>query len=176
MENEQYKFINSEVWSLTIGGAFQRSGVYKKGVTDKQKKEFKTALKKKVDTLVEEHYTTKLGDVDKKHLSHIQELIKWSKAHSSVLSGGKLNLGIAQKLFNLYLKYLWCLEKYPEPPHFPVDRIIQTKMKGEIISWTKLDSEKEYKKIIKRAREIALKQGKSLAEWELIEFSRRADS
>lgn len=40
-------FINSEIWSLTIGGAFQRANVYKPNVLEKDKKDFKFMFKAK---------------------------------------------------------------------------------------------------------------------------------
>ncbi|MBU2940168.1 hypothetical protein KO494_11535 [Lacinutrix sp. C3R15] len=43
------KFINSEIWSLTIGGAFQRANVYKPDVLEKDKKDFKFMLKTNIE-------------------------------------------------------------------------------------------------------------------------------
>ena len=95
-----------------------------------------------------------------------------------------MNLGIVQKIFNLYLKYLWCLEKIKTPPHFPVDRIIQGKLNealkesGEktfqLQPWTQFTTEEQYMLVINNAS-IVLKDSKfdTLAELELNLFDRR---
>ena len=80
-----------------------------------------------------------------------------------------MNFGISQKLLNLHLKGLWCLGllKYP-PPNFPVDRIIQERLKiCPIIPWTKIQDEKAYLIIMEAAKEIADKHNVSLPELEL---------
>jgi hypothetical protein len=68
---------------------------------------------------------------------------------------GKINFGIAQKMLNLYLKYMWSLGNIQEPPHFPVDRIIQIKLIRtsqttrdypiKIEAWTQFDDEALFK-------------------------------
>jgi hypothetical protein len=46
--------------------------------------------------------------------------------------------GVAQKLLNLFLKYLWCLGTIAEPPHCPVDRIIIGKTCYKDKNWTEI--------------------------------------
>ena len=68
-------------------------------------------------------------------------------------------------MLNLYLKYQWCLGNIKEPPHFPVDRIIQQKLNGwarakgipqlELMHWTRFTDEKHYLEVINLARSIA---------------------
>lgn len=51
---------------------------------------------------------------------------------------------------NLYLKYQWCLGNIHEPPHFPIDRIIQKKLKPKpIINWTEMNTAEAYMEIIR---------------------------
>ena len=98
-----------------------------------------------------------------------------------------MNFGISQKMLNLYLKYQWCLGNIKEPPHFPVDRIIQEKLnqvaknnnlpKIVIEAWTLFENETKYLHIIRFAEQVkntatSLKQF-SLPELELHLFDRR---
>jgi hypothetical protein len=88
-------------------------------------------------------------------------------------------IGIAQKLLNLYLKYLWCLNQIPKPPHCPVDKIIIDKckpargVKGRLKKWTKITLMSEYDEIIEVIRDDADKADMSIAEWELSVYERR---
>ena len=83
-----------------------------------------------------------------------------------------MNFGVSQKILNLLLKYKWCIDDYPEPPHFPLDRRIQEILNlNPIISWTQITTSEEYMKIINKVR--ALKNDKTLAQFELEKFERR---
>ncbi|MBL0326264.1 MAG: hypothetical protein IPP61_13960 [Cytophagaceae bacterium] len=50
----------------------------------------------------------------------------------------------------MYLKYHWCSGLIDfEPPHFPLDRLIQEKkLKKVLDNWTDLDNPETYKDII----------------------------
>lgn len=172
-------FINSEIWSLTIGGAFQRANVYKPNVLEKDKKDFKFMLKGYIDNTIVDRY--KKGNVsDSHHIENIERLQEYTSNFDKLLTNGQFNFGVSQKLLNLYLKYLWCLDLIPEPPHFPVDRIIQQKLKFKpIIAWTKIETSEEYMSIVNFARtKINSKDAfyTSLATIELNLFSRRNDA
>ncbi|AIY12557.1 hypothetical protein [Cellulophaga baltica] len=169
-------FIDSEVWSLSISGAFQRSNVYKKNILDKDKKEFKLGLREFICNTILPVY--KLGKVsDKNHIANIENLQQYTTNYGYLLTAGQFNFGVSQKLLNLYLKYLWCLDIIPEPPHFPVDRIIQEKLKYKpLIAWTKIKTSEEYMAIVNFARtkiEPKDKFHNSLGTIELNLFSRR---
>ena len=169
-------FINSEIWSLTISGAFQRANVYKPDVLEKDKKDLKLMLKGYIDNAILPSY--KQGNVsDDVHIENINKVKKYTSNFDKLLTNGQFNFGISQKLLNLYLKYLWCLDIIPEPPHFPVDRIIQEKLKYKpLIAWTKIETPNEYMSIVNFARtKIDLKNefSTSLSIIELNLFSRR---
>lgn len=57
------------------------------------------------------------------------------------MRGGQFSFGVAQKLFNLALKFYWSLGLIAEPPHCPIDLLVQEKglklKQTEIKSWTK---------------------------------------
>lgn len=85
-----------------------------------------------------------------------------------------MRYGTAQKILNVHLKYLWCLGRITDPPHFPVDRRIQETMKMKnVLSWTKhMKKEEEYMKVIDFA--VSQKHGEeSLAAFELRLFEKQ---
>lgn len=168
------EFINNEIWSLTVGGAFQRANIYKKDADEKDKKDFKGKLKSLIIGIAKQYHK----EVDEP--THLKNILKVTEFRHPCLVNDKLNYGVSQKLLNLYLKYLWCLEDIPAPPHFPIDRIIQEVfnsgelVKNEIISWTKMEKEEQYLQIIRYAETLAIKENISIAELELKRFSRRS--
>jgi hypothetical protein len=167
------EFIKNEIWSLTIAGAFQRANIYKKDTDEKDKKDFKEKLNGLIIEIVKQYEK----EVDEQ--THLKNIIKITEFRHDCLVNEKLKYGVCQKILNLYLKYLWCLEQIPVPPHFPVDRIIQEELnkgrlvKNEIVSWTKMEKEEQYLKLIRFAETLARKEKISIAELELIRFSRR---
>lgn len=175
MQNLKKQFIYQELWALTIAGGFQRANVYIKGVDEKHKGIFKDKLHELIINISEE-YNKEIDDV--LHLKNINTISKNSLQFKELLQGGKLKFGVCQKLLNLYLKYLWCLGENISPPHFPVDRRIQEKLKiSKIANWTEMSGkvgETEYMNIINVAREVNLSLNyKSISELELYLFNRK---
>jgi hypothetical protein len=169
-DNPKKTFIDDEVWVLTFGGGFQRAKIYKKNITDAEKKDLRTYIKKYVWRLIKSSYVKKCpsGTTHSKMISSFCDDV--SKKFGKILDKERFKIGIGQKILNLYLKYLWCLEIIPEPPHCPFDRIIISKL-GLDVSWTKLDDIEQYENLVDVAKSKA--ESKSLAEWELEVFSRR---
>lgn len=166
-------FIKKEIWLLTIGGAFQRANVYQLGINENVKKEFRNKLQRFIDEILEKYNNAIISD--ETHIENIYKINQFSaKNYSAILTNGQLNFGVCQKLLNLYLKYQWCLNLTSTPPHFPVDRIIQQKLKvPTLYSWTKNLEEKEYLEVINHARKEYIAKGyTSIADQELQLFSR----
>jgi hypothetical protein len=172
VEVQQLKrtFLRGEAWMLTIQGAFQRAKVYSDNVPEKDRELFRKTLRQKLDEILAQ-YQQPVND--QQHLAHIKCIIEYcNHHHANILKNHELRFGVAQKLLNLYLKYLWCLAEVTEPPHFPVDRQIQEAMKRKvIISWTTDLDEFSYMSVIQEAGIIAGYSNQSLAVWELGEFS-----
>ena len=168
------KFIDEQIWLLVFGGAFQRANIYKLNIPESEKRIFKTKLKDYIENLSTAY---KIGKIkDQTHLENIITISNFTTNFSDILEGDKLNIGVSQKVFNLYLKFLWCLGFIAEPPHFPVDRIIQQKLKIKLIKpWTKFTSVDEYMLVINHARELLGEKYKSLPELELELFNNRND-
>ena len=103
---QQSDFLNYEVWLLTFGGGFQRSGIYADGVTDKNKSEFRDSIRNKITLHVNNKYkNTSVTSED--HIGNLIEIKNWINAnHSNVLANGNIKLGVVQKLLNLYLRNL----------------------------------------------------------------------
>lgn len=156
---------------LTFGGAFQRNTIYKKGVGEKERKAFRESLQIYVEDNILPTYKNTLDD--KKHSAMILAITKHATLHKDILNSDALNVGAAQKLINLLLKYYWCLGWLSEPPHFPVDSRIQKCIPGKSRkSWTAINTLSDYQSIIDCVKE-QLKDGESLAEWGLANFKRK---
>ena len=173
----QKKFIDEEIWILTFGGAFQRAEIYKKdNFSDVIREKIRTQFREEIKKFIREEIAPQYQNIidDDKHISNIISFTEWSKSFSDILNGGYLKIGVSQKLINLYLKYLWCLNLINIPPHCPFDRIIISKLGYyNPPSWTKLDDINKYKEFVHKAKEKAKKENLTIAEWELKVFQRR---
>jgi hypothetical protein len=166
------EFILYEVWMLSTFGAFQRANIYKKGVTEIERKEFRGKLRKFIEDKLIEQY---LNDVtETNHVLNIIALSNYTNDFNSILKNGQINIGVCQKLLNLYLKYLWCLDKIKTPPHFPIDSIIQKELNVlNPTPWTKMTTIEEYLRVIQVAKDLLPnKPYSSIAELELHLFKR----
>jgi hypothetical protein len=166
------EFIQSEVWILSTFGAFQRANIYKNNISEIEKKHFRFQLKEFIINVLVDDYRQDVNE--KTHVQNIEQLSDFSKNFDSILQGGKLNFGVSQKLLNLYLKYLWCMDMVATPPHFPVDSIIQKKLRvSSPVPWTKMTTSVDYLRIIDIAKELLPNHPyKTIAELELHLFDR----
>lgn len=187
LQKLQYDFIQNEIWILTFGGAFQRSNIYRLKDQEEQKKGvFKKSIRSFIeDTILDSYKTTMVSDTE--HIENIKRVSDYSSNFSELFNNEKINFGIAQKMLNLYLKYMWSLGHIQSPPHFPVDRIIQELLNKELKAlaikglklkaWTQFTDENHYLKVMNSARELISKKeffaNHSLAELELSLFQRR---
>ena len=185
MDNVQKEFVVSEIQILSWGASVQRAGIYKmhknsktSKKSDKKKKDFSRLIFKNLDDELRPKYTTKVDPKD--HLENIKALSaegnKIGKKFSEEIGAKFLRptgykIGVAQKLLNLYLKYLWCLGFVATPPHCPVDAIIIGKckpargVKSTLTAWTKITKIEEYVKSIDVIGAEALKKNLSIARW-----------
>jgi hypothetical protein len=173
----QDKFIDEEIWILTFGGAFQRAEIYKKDdLKETEREKIRTKFREEIKNYIRQEVAPQYKNIidDNTHIQNIVNFTEWSKNFASILNDGYLKIGVSQKLINLYLKYLWSLNKIQTPPHCPFDRIIITKLGyASPPSWTKLDNIELYKEFVQKAKQKAEIQKSSIAEWELKVFQRR---
>ena len=180
-------FLNNEIWILTFGGGFQRANVYKEKIPELVRKGFRKALREKIEALVQENYHSKVSEEE--HVKNILSVVDFSKEKNIEGYTIPINFGVAQKLLNLYLKYLWCSDKLETTPvHFPVDRLVQEILnkeakeaeipKRKLKAWTQFEDEKGYLEVIRFAEEVRENSAKfqdvPLAEMELEIFNRRS--
>lgn len=174
MKDLKEEFLKEEVWILAYGGAFQRANVYKNDVNEESRKAFKIMLRSFIEEVIIPQYQLPINYSDQEHLEFIHQVMDYSKSFKEILNNGQLNLGVAQKLLNLILKYYWTLDIILEPPHFPIDRIIQQHIDSSYrITWTQMTKDEEYLQVINAVRDQVLGKDETLATWELTNFNRR---
>ena len=160
---EKEKFLRWQFFILTVSASFSRANIYRDVASEARKKEFKDTLFIAINSIANNLQNIKS---ESDYISRIQMIIHQSNNCDDILQGGQLRFGVAQKVVNLYLKYLWCAGIIETtPPHFPLDRLIQKGSK--IINWTSLDDSEEY---LKKINEIH--PDKDKAEWELREYNK----
>lgn len=165
------------LFSSSFNSSVQRAKIYEGKISDVEKLEFKKGLKNYLDELILRRYVSGLSSEE--HQTEIESFCKHvSNKFSPILNGGEYRIGIAQKLFNLYLKHLWSLGRIASPPHIPIDSIILAKLTKLFIKrhkqtpvpkclgekWTELCNITTYKEIIKCGFDL---HGEHLQEWEL---------
>ena len=145
----------------SVNASVQRNKVYVKNTSAKNCQDFRDAWGCALQFFTN-RYNKKLSD--NTHLSFIQAVADaMTKNWGHILVGGKLRFGTSQKALNLYLKFLWRLEKIPEPPHCPVDGVILKSIRVPD-AWTQSDNPDQYKDWISKIRVKAAP--KSVAMWE----------
>lgn len=181
--DEISKYVRSEAMKLTLwGGLSTRRGprIYKESAKRRRRESFNEKLRVLIDEWAMKY---KEAFIDgKKHTANVTELAECiTKDHSDILHGNRLRIGIAQKLLNLYLKYLWVFGQMEEwktklPPHCPFDnKIIGYLRKIDKMipaKWTDISTEHEYEKLISAAKTAcAQEKFNSIAEWELVKYN-----
>ena len=163
------RFLREIALSNTHSSGFQHACVYTKNAAESDKKDkeaFQECFREKLVEL-EQAYKNRVSEDE--HIQNIQAFAdQLSREFPQVLANGKMRTGVAQKAVNVHLKFLWCLEWIPEPPHCPVDKVVLGAI-GNTTRWTKMDGIDPYKDIIAQIREHIQNSGtgKSLAQWEL---------
>lgn len=165
------KYRAEVIYRAAATGASQRSNIYAEPKTSTAAREpLKLAIKSFLCATVFPGAASKLangeplapGDVDA-WIGALREGL--AENHADLLRDGELRYGNAQKYVNLFLKYMWTCGFGPEPPYFPVDRVIQNKLPPAVRrNWTDMD-EDDYRRVVAAVREVA--GGHSLAQWEL---------
>jgi len=165
-------FIVSELWILSWAASVQRAELFASGTTVSQRQAFRNDIISFVKSEILPNYETPVSE--EQHTAYIQLLSdKGTIMGRHMLRPDGYKIGVAQKLLNLQLKYLWCLGTISEPPHCPVDRIMinKTKLKGQV-AWTRITDIDLYRRVIAELKRAAEPTGLSLAQWELQIYNR----
>lgn len=170
VESRQEDFMRDNIQMLSWNASVQRAHLYNPGVSESDRVRMKEDMFRLLETDIVSSY--RVACTESAHLENIGRLVqKGSGFGSSILVGGQYRYGVAQKLLNLYLKYLWCMGRVVEPPHCPVDRIILAKTTlRDRLNWTKITTREQYMSAINALRQVATAQGQSLAVWELLNY------
>ncbi len=164
-----WEFIEETMMLSTMRATLSRNSTYNQEVIPSD--ESKIAMRQLFQDSIRDLLPTYKDPVsDKAHEDNIQRISdSVSKAYCDVLQNGRLRIGTVQKALNLYLKYMWCLEKITTPPHCPFDAVVIGYLKLlKPIQWTKMDSIGDYQMLVAAARtELATHSLSSLADWEL---------
>jgi hypothetical protein len=170
----EQKFLFDEFCVLAWGASVQHACIYlDKSITNKRKYEFRRKILSFIEREILPNYS--LICSDENHVDNIMKLVTYGcEIGRGILRKDGYKIGVAQKLLNLLLKYMWCLGLIVEPPHCPIDRIVlsETTLRGKL-NWTAMTRKDEYLKAIEAVRCEASKNRLTLANWELQCYSRR---
>lgn len=165
------EFIESEFLGSSIRGAFQRAEVYSRGSIESDPG--RQQLRERLTSLLRELKTQYVRPVsERQHKENIQKIadeLTKEFGKTGLLRGNRFRIGIAQRALNLFLKYLWCLEEIPTPPHCPFDETIVTQLRVGL-QWTQFDSLADYQVLVDAAMKMKPTEYASLSEWELQGF------
>lgn len=157
--------------SNSIQAALQHNPTYGPSVDEKDKHCFRVDWATLLASTAAGYRSTRSDDEHCTALEIIADSL--SNRHASILLDGRLRIGAVQKAFNLYLKFMWCMEhNRPAPPHCPIDRPILEYV-GIRSNWTAIKDISTYRDLIESLRSHATSDGySSLAEWELKTWER----
>lgn len=167
------EFIESELISASIRGAFQRANVYADGVAedDPARAELRDSLAGLLRRIATQYVNPVCSERHELNIQKIADDLTAKFGDKNLLRNNRFRIGVAQKALNLYLKYLWCLDKIPTPPHCPFDNGIVTALNLNL-NWTELDSIDGYRTIVDAAMQNIQQTGHgSLSDWELEEWT-----
>ena len=171
--SSKMNFIVSELWSLSWGASVQRAHLFSKTSSEKRRRSFRERVIQFVDNEILPEYASSVSE--ERHYLNIKTVSDHAAVldYDAVLPQGRYKIGVAQKLLNLQLKYLWCLDLVAEPPHCPIDRVIidKTQLRGTV-AWTRIVDMEEYQRVIAALKEVVQPTGLSLARWELMNYDR----
>lgn len=175
-QDDKNSFLAYELGLLSLKAALSTRTeswpIYATSCKVHQRNNIKAAFRIELVNLATTYSAGHVNEVD--HLSLISAFAdRISMQYGPSLYKGRFRHGVAQKLVNIHLKYLWAAGMIPEPPHCPIDGIIRDRA-GLNYDWTSSDSAAEYEGAIAMLKKHA--QPRTLAVWELQEFRRRAQS
>lgn len=169
--SKQIEFLQSECWILSWNASVQRAVSYKKNINEKERKGFRQSIVNFCEEVILPSYIFEQSE--EQHIANIVHLRDYAQdCAGSHLLAKPYSIGVSQKLLNLQLKYLWCLNLIRMPPHCPIDRIVlsHTTLKNRM-NWTEISSVSEYRQIIEAIRSVA--GDNPIAQWELYAYDRR---
>ena len=162
-------FIKFEIltWSI-IAGLSRGKKVYKDGLKEFEKENFKKFLRKELRYRFGNNYLPADSETHIANLNKFKEDI--DAKYAPILQGGKIYFGRIQKIVNLYLKYRWICFDERMPIHCPIDSLVLKKLDLPHINWTAMTAG-QYREILKKAEKNTGGIEK-IAEWEMDLFNK----
>lgn len=157
----------------SLGAAFQRAKIYVNDVSEIEKDKLKDDMAKRLEIL-EQKYILPVSSEE--HYANIKQFAdELTIKYKRILEKRRFRVGIAQKAINIYLKLIWCYGWIEEPPHCPIDSVVLRAIGDSETKWTKIESIKEYRKVIEKLHSHISREKihHSMSEWELEEWNRR---
>lgn len=164
----QQRSLRHEFQAMAIAGAMQHAPICNAGIHEPERVELGQHMRRRQLEAHARPYRTAAIDGEP-HVDAIEHLATaLTTGHASILANGHFRIGPTQKLLNLYFKCLWCAD-FPvgEPPHCPVNAIVLAQAGRSDIKWTQVGSRARYMEAINAPREVAARDGQSLAVWKL---------
>ena len=165
-------FLNYEFATLSLMAGLAtrnpKAPIYRDGASEDNRLSLKNWLREELTRLGGRYRVVEVSEID--HVDNIANFAAAaSRSNGGVLLNGQMRFGVAQKLVNLYLKYLWVSNDICMPPHCPIDgRIAQ--MAGLPYQWTSSHSRPEYEAAILALKTRISSSNESIADWELRMF------
>lgn len=172
LHEDKIEFLRYEAGILTLNASLStRAGgspIYSEACREHKRGPIKDTLRRELRDLETAYSYGNISSTE--HCDYIASLAnRISQTYQDSLHQGRFRYGIAQKLVNLHLKYLWSIGIINEPPHCPLDGIVRDLVNLNY-NWTTSDSQEEYMEAVNGLRELA--QPRSLSVWELQVFRR----
>jgi len=169
---DAHSFFHNEFATLSLmaglGTRNAAATVYTANATAADRDAIKRSLRDALLLLGQQYRAGNVKEAE--HVGNIRQFpagLPAALAHK--LSGVRLRFGVAQKVVNLYLKYMWVAGHIGKPPHCPIDGLIAQKARINY-RWTTSNSEADYLQAVAALRARAA--GQELADWELAEFEK----
>jgi hypothetical protein len=178
--NRKEEFLIGEILQFSLGAGFQTRNesfpIYNYNTIElNQAKKLRNDIKEFLLNYLSDY---KLLRED----GHVQKIVDLSdfisEKYGKILYQNRFRIGISQKITNLFLKYLWTINKINMPFHCPIDNIIKIKIEKIVkeksfTDWTEMDDINEYLDYIEVLKLISKESKLTIAEWELYNWKRR---
>jgi len=163
---QQDEFLRTQFWANSIAAALQHSGAYRTNTSENSRQTFRERMRDVVKGIARQYENNSVKEME--HINNIETIITASREFSAILNNGVLTFGVAQKMLNLYLKFLWCHGSIREPPHCPLDSRILGLAGWRGTCFTKMNLQ-DYLNAIKTLKVIS--EDMTLAQWELKSYN-----
>lgn len=168
IHSQKQNFLLHELSLLSLTNALSTRDklfpIYAPKANEVQKQKFKEALRTQLDNLLTQYNQKKISEAE--HINNIQQFAQdISQQFGHILHEQTFRFGVAQKLLNLHLKYLWSAGfLMREPPHCPIDYFLRDKIDFSY-NWVNNNQVSDYEIVIEQLKQYS--NGQSLALWEL---------